>query len=150
MIIPYTNSLSLYVKDKENPYGKILDAFAFICPRKVYSHQELHVFSTITSATEMIEADYTIASGIFNLKFEQSQAEWTDYILQTLHTLDQKSSKGFAFNALTSYSDPEYMKEELAYCDPCKLFDFCKRNFSKNVALLHDYNLYDFTILVRK
>ena len=29
-------------------------------------------------------------------------------------------------------------------------FDFCKRNFSRNVALLHDYGLYDFTIIVRK
>ncbi|MBM3138043.1 MAG: class I SAM-dependent methyltransferase, partial [Chloroflexi bacterium] len=30
------------------------------------------------------------------------------------------------------------------------LFDYCKVNFSKNVALLHDYKLYDFTIIVRK
>ncbi len=29
-------------------------------------------------------------------------------------------------------------------------FDYCKRNFSKNVALLRNYGLYDFTVLVRK
>jgi hypothetical protein len=26
----------------------------------------------------------------------------------------------------------------------------CKRRFSRNVALLHDYDLYEFTVLVRK
>jgi hypothetical protein len=29
-------------------------------------------------------------------------------------------------------------------------FDHCKRNFSRQVALLHDYGLWEFTILVRK
>jgi hypothetical protein len=51
---------------------------------------------------------------------------------------------------LTKYSDKEYMKEYLYYADPLYLFDYCKKHFSKNVALLHDYNLYEFSIIVRK
>ncbi|HAW53355.1 MAG TPA: SAM-dependent methyltransferase, partial [Flavobacteriales bacterium] len=47
-------------------------------------------------------------------------------------------------------SDPDRKRPDLYYGDPCFFFDYCKRNFSRNVALLHDYNLYDFTILVRK
>jgi len=42
------------------------------------------------------------------------------------------------------------MREDLYYADPCFIFDYCKRNFSRNVALLHDYELYEFTIIVRK
>jgi len=42
------------------------------------------------------------------------------------------------------------MRPDLYYADPLFLFDFCKQNFSKNVALLHDYRLYDFTLIVRK
>lgn len=42
------------------------------------------------------------------------------------------------------------MKEHLYYADPAELFDHCKRNYSRNVALLHDYGLYEFTVLVRK
>lgn len=34
--------------------------------------------------------------------------------------------------------------------DVSALFDLCKRRYSKSVALLHDYGLYEFTILVRK
>jgi hypothetical protein len=64
--------------------------------------------------------------------------------------MHEKSSKGFAFNALTKYSDEDKMQDYLFYSDPLYLFDYCKKHFSRNVALLHDYNQYDFTILVRK
>jgi hypothetical protein len=67
-----------------------------------------------------------------------------------LHHFNELSRKGFASNFLTGYSDAEKMRADLYYADPLSLFDYCKRNFSKNVALLHDYRLYDFTILVRK
>jgi hypothetical protein len=59
------------------------------------------------------------------------------------------SRRGFAFNMLTSYSDPARMRDDLYYGDPCRMFDLCKRKYSRNVALLHDYGIYDFTILVR-
>jgi SAM-dependent methyltransferase len=107
-------------------------------------------FSVIDNAAQMSVADYTIASGIFNLMFGKKKEEWLQYILDTIAKMNEKSRHGFAFNALTMYSDPEFMKDELYYSDPTFLFDYCKTKFSKNVALLHDYNQYDFTILVRK
>ena len=64
--------------------------------------------------------------------------------------MDETSSRGFSFNCLTKYSDAEKMMDNLFYADPCDLFDYCKWNFSKQVALLHDYGLYEFTIIVRK
>ena len=30
------------------------------------------------------------------------------------------------------------------------MFDLCKRRFSTRVALLHDYPLFEFTVIVRK
>jgi hypothetical protein len=42
------------------------------------------------------------------------------------------------------------MRSDLHYADPGRLFDYCKRRFARNVALLHDYGLYEFTLLVRK
>ena len=64
--------------------------------------------------------------------------------------MNQISTKGFSFNVLTSYSDKEFMRDYLYYANPLDLFDYCKKNFSKQVALLHDYNLYEFTLLIRK
>lgn len=94
--------------------------------------------------------DYVIASGIFNVKLTFDTDQWWDYILDLLHVFNHHAVLGFSFNVLTKYSDHEHMKPYLYYADPCLLFDFCKNNFSKHIALLHDYPLYEFTILVRK
>jgi hypothetical protein len=104
----------------------------------------------MTDCYELQMADYSVTSGIFNLKPECSEAEWLSHILKTIEVMNRNSLKGFAFNMLTKYSDKEYMRKDLYYADPCFFFDYCKRNFSRNVALLHDYEEYDFTILVRK
>lgn len=95
-------------------------------------------------------ADFGVASGIFNVRMGRSDEEWRSYLEATLDILDRTSVVGFAFNCLTSYSDKDKMRDYLYYADPCVLFDLCKRRYSRNVALLHDYGLYEFTILVRK
>lgn len=95
-------------------------------------------------------AQYGIASGIFNVRMGRSDDEWQAYIEATLDVLDRTSSFGFAFNCLTSYSDADHMRDYLYYADPCVLFDLCKHRYSRNGALLHDFGLYEFTILVRK
>ena len=105
---------------------------------------------TFTSREEdLTDADYVVASGVFNLRLEVDDAGWTEYVLESLDVLARRSRRGFAFNMLTSYSDPPLMREDLFYGDPAFFFDHCKRRHSRNVALLHDYELYEFTILVR-
>jgi SAM-dependent methyltransferase len=104
----------------------------------------------ITSEEPDQMADYGIASGIFNVRLGRTDAEWFDYLQGTLDVLDRTSSLGFAFNCLTSYSDEEKKRDYLYYADPCRLFDLCKRRYSRQVALLHDYGLYEFTILIKK
>jgi SAM-dependent methyltransferase len=99
---------------------------------------------------DLVEADYTFASGVFNVKQDHSTGEWQDYIIATLEDIDLVSGKGFAFNMLSSYSDRDKQRSTLFYADPRFFFDFCKRQFSKRIALLHDYPLYEFTIVVRK
>jgi SAM-dependent methyltransferase len=94
-------------------------------------------------------ADYTVASGIFNVKVGVEDDRWQEYVLETIGSLAALSRRGFAFNVLTSYSDADRMRPDLYYADPALLFDHCKRRYSRNVALLHDYELYEFTILVR-
>lgn len=95
-------------------------------------------------------ADYGLASGIFNVRLGRNDEEWQDYLEATLDVLDRTSRRGFAFNCLTAYSDEDKKRDYLYYADPCRLFDLCKRRYSRQIALLHDYGLYEFTILVRK
>jgi SAM-dependent methyltransferase len=95
--------------------------------------------------------DFVIASGILNVKLNlATDSEWLDYVITTLHELNELGIKGFSFNALTVYSEQKYMKDYLYYADPLFLFDYCKKHFSKDVSLLHDYKLYEFTLIIRK
>jgi SAM-dependent methyltransferase len=93
--------------------------------------------------------DYVVASGIFNVRQQRSDAEWHDYIIATLDAMHVSATRGFAANFLTSYSDADKKRDYLYYADPLALFDHCKRHYSRQVALLHDYGLYEFTLLVR-
>ena len=116
--------------------------------------QKIHANRNFCRFTTQIEAltstDYVVSSGIFNIRHNASDEQWFQHIITTLHHMNQLADKGFAFNCLTKYSDKEYKRPGLYYADPLLLFDYCKRNFARNVALLHDYGIYDFTILVRK
>lgn len=107
-------------------------------------------FIKICNTNEIQRSTYTIASGIFNVKLHFNESEWLYYILHTLEIMHEKSIKGFSFNLLTKYSDKEFIRDDLYYADPLFLFDYCKKHFSNQVALLHDYGLYEFTIIVRK
>jgi len=95
-------------------------------------------------------ADYGLASGIFNVRQNRSNDEWAGYLRDVLDVLDRTSRYGFAFNCLTSYSDEDRKRSYLYYADPCRIFDLCKRRYSREVALLHDYGLFEFTVVVRK
>jgi SAM-dependent methyltransferase len=103
----------------------------------------------VTADRDLEPADYTVASGIFNVRLGADDAVWQDYILHVIDRLAALSRRGFAFNMLTSYSDPEKMRSDLFYGDPCFFFDRCKRKYAQKVALLHDYGLWEFTVLVR-
>lgn len=93
-------------------------------------------------------ADYTIASGIFNVRFDHGIQDWDLHIKSTLRDMFEHSKKGIAFNLLTKYVDFE--ADNLYYADPGYCFDFCKTELSKKVNLLHDYPLYEWTITVLK
>lgn len=131
-------------------YGYDIVESMVVKARQIYAGDERCVFSS--DLAQIPVCDYVVESGIFNMRLKADYEEWTEYILHTLQQFNQYSRKGFAFNFLTKYSDAEYIQRrpDLYYADPCFYFDYCKRNFSRNVALLHDYELYDFTILVRK
>lgn len=116
------------------------------------AHKDFPNAHFTTEESEVPLTDYLLAGAIFNIKLEASYQDWQDFVVRTLQRMNGLCSQGFSFNMLTKYSDADRMAQrpDLFYGDPLFFFDVCKRNFSRNVALLHDYGLYDFTILVRK
>jgi SAM-dependent methyltransferase len=125
-----------------------------ISPRMVAKAKEIHRGNPSCRFFEeeaiLTPAEFVVASGIFNVKLQAEEAQWKAYVLHTLERIHALSERGFAFNLLTSHSEPHRMRPDLYYADPCFFLDHCKTRFSKDVALLHDYGLYEFTLLVRK
>lgn len=103
----------------------------------------------VESSDELPVADYTVASGVFNVKLDAPDDAWREYVLSTIREMRARSRVGLAFNLLTTYSDHDRMRADLYYADPAFFFDFCKRELSRQVALLHDYGLWEFTMIVR-
>lgn len=93
-------------------------------------------------------ADYSFASGPFNVKGASTDAAWQAYVLDCVVRLAQYSRLGFAFNLLTTFVD--YRQDNLFYADPGEFFAFCKREISPYVTLVHDYPLYEWTMLVHQ
>jgi len=103
-----------------------------------------------TKESDLAPADYVVANGIFNKKQDVPDERCRQYMEEIVDRLDRLSLKGFAFDVLTLYSDVDRRRPDLYYADPNYWFDRCKRNYAKHVALLHDYPLWEFTIVVRK
>lgn len=91
-------------------------------------------------------AQYSFACGIFNVRLQASEEDWRAHVERTLDNLREFSTRGFAFNLLSTYVD--YREPHLFYGDPLHFFDLCKRRYSRRVALLHDYPLFEWTMTV--
>jgi hypothetical protein len=102
----------------------------------------------IQSADITTQADYTFVSGTFNVCFESSDDEWAEFIRCKLFQISKHSRLGFSFNLLSTYVD--WQESHLFYGNPCYWFDYCKKNYSNQVSLLHDYPLYEWTLVLKK
>lgn len=108
------------------------------------------VDQVVSDRLSLEAADYVVASGIFNVKLDYTVTDWETYVFSELDLISSLGRRGFAANFLTAYSDPDRMRDDLYYANPGYIFKLCKERYSRNVALLHDYDLYEFTVLVRK
>ena len=104
---------------------------------------------TLYRSSEIVpQTDFSFVSGTFNVKLEESDEDWRRHIESVLQQLFENSRLGFAFNLLTTYVD--WSEDHLFYGAPTEFFDYCKGEFSRYVTLIHDYPLYEWTILVKK
>jgi SAM-dependent methyltransferase len=100
--------------------------------------------------SDVVPADYVVASGVLNVKQGAAQGEWHAYVADTIDDLARLGSRGFGFNALTNYAESQKRRTDLYYADPLQWFEHCARAYSRSVALLQDYPLWEFTVLVRQ
>ena len=93
-------------------------------------------------------ADYSLSSGIFNVRLGHPVGAWETYVRSILSDMHVCSRIGFAANFMLPL-DAEPMETELYRSEPRRWVDFCGQ-FGGDVELLGDYGLREFTLLVRR
>lgn len=115
--------------------------------RARFAGRPAYQFTAVRS--ELPPRDFTVASGIFNVRETTGDEAWWAYVTRTLADIASVSKKGFSSNFLTSYSDADRKRPDLFYPDPSDVLRYCLATFSRRAVILHDYPLYEFTVLVR-
>ena len=95
-------------------------------------------------------ADYTIASGIFNVQLDQPLNTWEMFITETLRRMHRASSRGFAVNFVKAPPAGQPVREGLYATEPTQWVRFCTEQFDSATEILDGYGLREFTLLVRR
>jgi SAM-dependent methyltransferase len=110
-----------------------------------WKHNTLATFSVDSQCRDV--ADYSLASGVFNVKLDWPIEEWEAYIKSILTDLCAKSRRGFSVNFMLPLEQPS--GEQLLYrTGPDRWMDFLKE-LDCSAEQISDYGLREFTLLAR-
>lgn len=121
-----------------------------ISPEMVDAAQAQHsdaraTFIVSPVATEV--ADYSFASGTYNMSMGAERALWTHYIKTSIEMLWKKTTKTLAFNLLDA--DASSKLDDLYYADRRTFLEHAL-TLSPEVEIIDDYPLDEFTIIVSR
>jgi SAM-dependent methyltransferase len=92
-------------------------------------------------------ADYSIASGVFNVKLDHSPAHWAAHVQATLLELHRSSGKGFAVNFMLPAAAEA--TPELYGSAPGPWVAYCETVLGRSVELVQGYGMPEFSLLAR-
>jgi hypothetical protein len=94
-------------------------------------------------------ADYSVASGIFNVKLKHSREAWEGTIRAALAGLASNSRRGFAVNFLLEPMQAFLAEPGLYTTAPDRWAAYCARQFNAEVDVIGGYGMPEFTLIVR-
>lgn len=93
-------------------------------------------------------ADYSVASGIFNVQLDQPLHVWTEVIQRTLCQLHESSRVAFSVNFFAHLPPGHNCAPELYCTHPEQWIDFCRQRLEARVELCSNYGMREFTLHV--
>jgi hypothetical protein len=105
--------------------------------------------SVVVANTSPRIADYSVASGIFNVKLDHPLERWESFIAKSLIDMQVASRRGFAVNFLAPHASDQPPREHYRTM-PEPWIKFCEKELGSSVEVLADYGLREFTLLVRR
>jgi SAM-dependent methyltransferase len=95
-------------------------------------------------------ADYSVASGIFNVQLDASDEDWDTFIKTTLQQLAAISRRGFAVNFVASPPDGQLVTCGLYTTLPGRWVEYCANHIGADVQMIDGYGMHEFSLLVRR
>ncbi len=95
-------------------------------------------------------ADYSIASGIFNVMQDQPATQWQRFVAVTLAEMRATSRRGFAVNFVAPLLPGRSANPGLYRPAPEVWCRYCETELGADVELLEGYGLGEYTLLVRQ
>jgi SAM-dependent methyltransferase len=155
-------SQAFSVNDFGCGYGALLDYFAFRGIDTAVRYTGIDVSAEMVAAarakwsrraaTEFViaatcpgMADYSLASGIFNVKLDWPDDAWEAYVESILRDLRSNSRRAFGVNFML----PSDGDARLYRCAPDRWLDFLRDELDCPADLISDYGLNEFTLLAR-
>jgi SAM-dependent methyltransferase len=94
-------------------------------------------------------ADYSVASGIFNVQRDQPRSGWERFIAETLDQMHRTSRRGFAVNFVKTPAGDIPEHNGLYSTEPQRWARYCAEQFGAITEILENYGLREFTLIVR-
>jgi SAM-dependent methyltransferase len=94
-------------------------------------------------------ADYSVASGIFNVRLAVSDDCWNTFISATLRELAMTSSRGFAVNFIDHAPGSQGVPQGLYTTSPEPWIKYCVEHIGTDVELIKGYGMLEFSLLIR-
>ena len=102
------------------------------------------------AGTSLRLADYSIASGLFNVKLHHPETAWEPWVAHTLQSLHATSQTGFAVNFLSPPLPGETSPSELYRPNIEQWTDYCESALKSAVEPITGYGMREYTLLVRR
>jgi SAM-dependent methyltransferase len=145
-------------------YGALLEYFEYRHPEAAIRYHGIDISPPMIEAAELRwkhhaparfsigsechdAADYSLASGVFNIKLDWPVGEWEAYVKSILINLRAKSRRGFSVNFMLPLDEPSD-EQSLYRTTPDRWMDFLKE-LDCSAEQISDYGLREFTLLAR-
>jgi SAM-dependent methyltransferase len=95
-------------------------------------------------------ADYSVASGIFNVQLDQPRGVWERFVAATLDQLHRTSRRGFAVNFMCAPAGGTPERQGVYSTAPARWASHCEAQFGATTDVIEGYGLREFTLIVRR
>lgn len=95
-------------------------------------------------------ADYSVASGIFNVRLGELDDGWQSFVRATLHQLALTSSRGFAVNFVDPPLCGGWVAPGLYTTSPEPWVEDRRDHIGADVAVITGYGMREFSLLARR